>query len=188
MDVKTLRHLYPVWEWEVYLEGSHANKVWRFYHEQTKDPILAYALSVKDVKDGKVTGTIYPLDYGTHVERVKSLTCPIEKVAVAFEDGTNFTLPYQERRRLMNELIRLAWESKVNDGFTGKRNGAYKHILRREHVQTFLPCNESGDIQEYIDSLKKSTLRGRLKEVQTAAAFTRKPPSRKRRRNDEGRA
>ena len=83
---------YTLREWEVYLEGSHANKVWRFYHEQTKDPILAYALSVKDVKDGKVTGTIYPLDYGTHVERVKSLTCPIGKVAVAFEDGTNFTL------------------------------------------------------------------------------------------------
>ena len=98
---------YTLREWEVYLEGSHANKVWRFYHEQTKDPILAYALSVKDVKDGKVTGTIYPLDYGTHVERVKSLTCPIGKVAVAFEDGTNFTLPYQERRRLMNELMPL---------------------------------------------------------------------------------
>lgn len=44
---------YTLREWEVYLEGSHANKVWRFYHEQTKDPILAYALSVKDVKDGR---------------------------------------------------------------------------------------------------------------------------------------
>ena len=38
---------YTLREWEVYLEGSHANKVWEFYHEQTKDPVLAYALSIK---------------------------------------------------------------------------------------------------------------------------------------------
>ena len=64
---------YTLREWEVYLEGSHANKVWEFYHEQTKDPVLAYALSIKDVQDGKVVGNIYPLDYGSHVERVKLL-------------------------------------------------------------------------------------------------------------------
>ena len=40
---------YTLREWEVYLEDSHANKVWKFYHEQTKDPVLAYALSIKDV-------------------------------------------------------------------------------------------------------------------------------------------
>jgi len=77
---------YTLREWEVYLEGSHANNVWKFYHEQTKDPVLAYALSIKDVQDGKVVGNIYPLDYGSHVERVKLLACPIGKVAVVFED------------------------------------------------------------------------------------------------------
>ena len=55
---------YTLREWEVYLEGSHANNVWKFYHEQTKDPVLAYALSIKDVQDGKVVGDIYPLEYG----------------------------------------------------------------------------------------------------------------------------
>lgn len=33
---------YTLREWEVYLEGSHENKVWRFYQEQTNDPVLAY--------------------------------------------------------------------------------------------------------------------------------------------------
>ena len=96
---------YTLREREVYLEGSYANNVWRFYHEQTKDPVLAYALSIKDVQDGKVIGNIYPLDYAKHVERVKLLTCPIEKVSVLFEDGTNVIIPYQNRRRFLNELI-----------------------------------------------------------------------------------
>ena len=51
-------------------------------------------------------------------------------------------------------------------------------ILRREHVKRDYHA-KSGDIQEYMDSLKKSTLRGKLKEVQAATAFTRKPPSHK---------
>ena len=42
--------------------------MWKFYHEQTKDPVLAYALSIKDVQDKKVVGDIYPLDYGTQPE------------------------------------------------------------------------------------------------------------------------
>lgn len=169
---------YTLREWEVYLEGSHANKVWRFYHEQTKDPIMAYALSVKDVKDGKVTGTIYPLDYGTHVERVKSLTCPIGKVAVAFEDGTNFTLPYQERRRLMNELMPLHGNPKSMTDLPESET-ELAMILRRERFKRSYHA-VNGDIKEYIDSLKKSTMRGRLKEAQTAAASSHKPPSRKR--------
>ena len=52
---------YTLREWEVYLEGSHANKVWEFYHEHTKDPVLAYALSIKDVQDGKVAGIFFRL-------------------------------------------------------------------------------------------------------------------------------
>lgn len=35
---------YTLREREVYLEGSHENKVWRFYQEQTNDPVLAYAI------------------------------------------------------------------------------------------------------------------------------------------------
>ena len=31
---------YTLREREVYLDGSHENKVWRFYQEQTNDPVL----------------------------------------------------------------------------------------------------------------------------------------------------
>lgn len=78
---------YTLREREVYLDGSHENKVWRFYQEQTNDPVLAYAISLKEVRDGKIFGDLYPLNYREHVERMKKLTCPIGNVAVAFEDG-----------------------------------------------------------------------------------------------------
>lgn len=34
---------YTLRERDVYLQDSHENKIWNFYHEQTNDPILAYA-------------------------------------------------------------------------------------------------------------------------------------------------
>ena len=83
---------YTLREREVYLDGSYENNVWKFYHEQTKDPVIAFALSIKGIEDGKVMGNLYPLDYPGHVERVKLLTCPIEKVTVTFEDGAVVTL------------------------------------------------------------------------------------------------
>ena len=89
---------YCLSEREVYLQESNENKVWMFYHEQTHDPILAYALTLNGLQDGKVIGSIYPLDYPSHVERVKSLSCPIDRVTVTFEDGVQLTFPYQSQR------------------------------------------------------------------------------------------
>lgn len=166
---------YTLREREVYLEGSYANHVWRFYHEQTKDPVLAYALSIEDVRDGKVIDNIYPLDYAKHVEWVKSLTCPIEQVSVVFEDGTSVIIPYQNRRRLINELMTMHGNPKsMTDLPESERELAM--ILKRERFKRSYQA-VSGDIKEYIEDLKKNTLRGRLKEARTVAAASPKTPS-----------
>ncbi len=166
---------YTLREREVYLEDSYANNVWRFYHEQTKDPVLAYAISIKDVRDGKVIGNIYPLDYGSHVERTKSLTCPIEKVSVVFEDGTNIIIPYQNRRRLINELMPMHGNPKSMTDLPENEH-ELAMILKRERFKRSYHA-VSGDIKEYIDGLENNTLRGKLKEARTAAATSPKPPS-----------
>ena len=166
---------YTLREWEVYLEGSHANKVWKFYHEQTKDPVLAYALSIKDVQDGKVIGNIYPLDYGAHVERVKLLTCPIGKVAVLFEDGANITIPYQNQMQLMNELMSVHGSPKTMTELP-ENERELAVILKRERLKRSYHAT-NGDIKEYVDGLKKGTLRGKLKEFRTSAVSAHKPPS-----------
>lgn len=48
---------YCLSEREIYLQGSSSNRIWNYYHEQTNDTILAYALQLKGVQDGKVTGS-----------------------------------------------------------------------------------------------------------------------------------
>lgn len=95
---------YCLWERDVYLQDSHENKVWRFYHEQTKDSILAYAIRLDGIQDGKVTGCIWPLDYHAHVERVKLLSCAIEKVSVLFQDGTQMFFPYDSYIQQISRL------------------------------------------------------------------------------------
>lgn len=152
---------YTLRERETYLDGSYENSVWKYYHEQSKDPVLAYALSIKGIQDGKVMGNIYPLDYPAHVERVKLLTCPIEKVTVTFEDGAVVTLPYQTRRQFINELSPEHGTPKFMR-YEPESEQEFAMILKRERFKRSYQV-KPGNIKEYIDGLKKSTVRGQLK-------------------------
>ena len=168
---------YCLWERDVYLQDSHENKVWRFYHEQTKDSILAYAIRLDGIQDGKVTGCIWPLDYHAHVERVKLLSCAIEKVSVLFQDGTQMSFPYDS---YIQQISRLKAEHGTSKCMTWlpESEQELQTILRREHVKRDYHA-KPGNIQEYMDSLKKDTMRGKLEKAKTAAASTPKPSSHK---------
>lgn len=168
---------YTLREREVYLQGSYENNVWRFYHEQTRDPVLAYALTLKGVQDGKVTGDICPLDYAAHVERVKLLTCPIEKVAAAFEDGAVLTVPYEDHRQLIQGLAAEHGKA-VSLSYEPESGRELAVILERERFRRSYH-SAPGDMEEYIAGLQKGTMRGKLKEAQTAAASSHKMPSHK---------
>ena len=153
-------------EGEVYLDGSHENKVWRFYQEQTNDPVLAYAISLKEVRDGKIFGDLYPLNYREHVERMKKLTCPIGNVAVAFEDGNVITIPYQERRQLMNRLMPEHGAPKTMT-YLPENEPELMMILKRERFKRNYHA-AAGNLEEYLDKLEKTTLREKLKRAKTA--------------------
>lgn len=152
---------YTLRERDVYLQDSHENKIWNFYHEQTKDPILAYALNLKEIRDGKVTGDIYPLDYDTHVERIKLLTCPITQVTVFFEDGTSAVLPYTSRRQKMNELMPEHGAPK-SMYYTPESERELSLILSRECLKREHHASP-GNFMEYLEKLEKGTLRGQLR-------------------------
>jgi hypothetical protein len=155
-------------EREVYLEGSHENKVWRFYQEQTNDPVLAYAISLKEVRDGKIFGDLYPLNYREHVERMKKLTCPIGNVAVAFEDGNVITIPYQERRQFMNRLMPEHGAPKTMT-YLPENEPELMIILKRERLKRSYHAT-AGNLEEYLDKLEKTTLREKLKRAKTAVS------------------
>lgn len=157
---------YTLRERDIYLQDSHENKVWNFYHEQTKDPILAYALNLKGIRDGKVTGDIYTLDYGTHVERTKLLTCPITQVTVFFEDGASAVLSYTSRRQKINELMPEHGAPK-SMYYAPESERELSLILGRERLKREHHASP-GNFKEYLERLEKGTLRAQLQAGKTA--------------------
>mgnify|MGYP007114422718 FL=1 len=156
---------YTLRERDVYLQDSHENKVWDFYYEQTKDPILAYALNLKGIRDGKVPGDIYPLDYGAHVERTKLLTCPITQVTMFFEDGASAVLPYASRRQKINKLMPEHGAPK-SMYYAPESERELSLILVRERLKREHHASP-GNFKEYLEKLEKGTLRAQLQARRT---------------------
>ena len=95
-----------LYEEEVFLEGSPANLVWRFYnHQMSEAKKIAYAIKIENVKDEKVAGVLYELDFEEHCKRVEERAVPADNVRYIFERGTiecsvgrsNFTVQRGEK-------------------------------------------------------------------------------------------
>ena len=57
-------------ERDVFLKDTAPHNTWRFHKEQTRDRILAYAVELTGIENGKIKGNLYELDYSQHYERV----------------------------------------------------------------------------------------------------------------------
>lgn len=97
-------------EKEVYLKDTSANKTWRYYAEQTRDKILAYAVEIDGLKDGVLKGDIYELDYHESANNIGKLAVPVKSVKLTCEDGQELTVPYEND-----------WRKKLDDVHYGKR-------------------------------------------------------------------
>lgn len=75
-------------ERDVFIKDTAPNNTWRFYKEQTRDPILAYVVELTGVQGGKIKGNLYELDYEKHYERVKDNTVDAGTVTLVYEQGT----------------------------------------------------------------------------------------------------
>ena len=53
-------------ERDVFLKDTRQHNTWRFYGEQTRDTILAYAVELTGTEQGKIKGNLYELDYLQH--------------------------------------------------------------------------------------------------------------------------
>ena len=75
-------------ERDVFISDTAPHNTWRFYKEQTRDHILAYAVELTGTQDGKIKGNLYELDYEKHYERVKDNTLAAGTVTLMYEHGT----------------------------------------------------------------------------------------------------
>ena len=152
-------------ERDIYLEGTHENKCFSFYHDQTKENILAYALHLKSRDGFNVTGDVYQLDYAAEVERVKLLTCPIHRITFFFYDDTEFTVPYRTYRGALNELSQKHGELKAMR-YEPESEAELSIILRRQWLKRDRHA-DLGDITKHIEGLNKLSIRDKLQEAKT---------------------
>jgi len=75
-------------ERDVFISDTAPHNTWRYYKEQSRDPILAYAVELTGVQDGKIKGNLYELDYEKHYERGKDNTLAAGTVTLVYEHGT----------------------------------------------------------------------------------------------------
>ena len=64
-------------ERDVFLKDTRQHNTWRFYGEQTRDKILAYAVELTSTKDGTIRGNLYELDYQQHFRHVIDAALPV---------------------------------------------------------------------------------------------------------------
>ena len=142
---------YLLREREVYIEDTFENKTWEFYHDQTSDPILAYALEITGTRDGTVIGNMVELDYAAHVERMKQLTVDVDRAAVTFSDDSTYYLPFKSYRREAAELE--GTHGKIcSVGFLPENEQELAMILRRERFKASYHA-QPGNIDEHIHQL-----------------------------------
>ena len=74
-------------ERDVFLKDTGAHNTWRFHKEQTRDRVLAYAVEITGMEDGKIRGNLYELDYAQHYQRVKEQSVPADMVRLTYAYG-----------------------------------------------------------------------------------------------------
>lgn len=74
-------------ERDVFLKDTRPYNTWKFHGEQTRDRILAYAVELTGIENGKIKGDLYELDYPQHYERVKAKALPADTNALIYEYG-----------------------------------------------------------------------------------------------------
>ena len=74
-------------ERDVFLKDTRQHNTWRFYGEQTRDKILAYAVELTSTKDGTIRGNLYELDYQQHFQHIREVALPVGANRLIYESG-----------------------------------------------------------------------------------------------------
>ena len=128
-------------ERDVYIKDTAAYNYWRgsadilgsqsFYPTViVHDRILAFAVEIKGIENGRVKGDLYELDYRDHIRELDRTALPRHAVTVTHEDGAVFTLPPKEYD---SQRERLAYQhGKVTEYRSNPEDGdALRDILKQ---------------------------------------------------------
>ena len=152
-------------EAEVFKKGTFANTTWEYYSDQP-DSILAYAVKVKGIENGKVMGDLYELDYAEHVKHVENIAVDADTKTLHYEHGS---VDVPAGKTITNAQhpkfgCLISCETKPNDPQQLKAVLAEE---RRSHEAL-----NPGDIDRHISKLLrgKQSIRKQLSRSNTTAA------------------
>jgi len=127
-------------ERDVYIKDTAAHNYWRgsadilgsqsdYPTVIVNDRILAYAVNVRGIENGRVKGDLYELDFRDHIRQLDKAALPRHTVTAKYEDGTALTLTPAEyngkRERLVYQHGKLTeYTSNPEDA------GALRDILK----------------------------------------------------------
>lgn len=86
MDVPPIR-TYCFRESDVFLQGTPQHNTWKFYGEQTRDRVLAYAVELTGKVRGVIRGNLYELDYPQHFRHVAAEAVQADNIILHYEKG-----------------------------------------------------------------------------------------------------
>ena len=115
---------YTLREREVYLEGSHENKVWRFYQEQTNDPVLAYAIAIDAALEEK------PKDFEELLQKLETAGLEVNRE----RKHLRFRVPGQENYTRCDTLKGDYTEQAIKERIAGTRTVKPRHAFSKKTV------------------------------------------------------
>ena len=74
-------------ERDIFLKDTRQHNTWRFYGEQTRDNVLAYAVELTGAANGTVQGNLYELDYQQHFQHIRDAALPVGANRLIYESG-----------------------------------------------------------------------------------------------------
>lgn len=148
-------------EQNIFLKDTRGFNTWRFYEEQTRDPIKAFAVKLTGIEDGKLMGNLYELDYREHSLHVKDAAIPAEFCEVTFKDGSAVKVPFEDYAHGRVDFD-FAQVFKVTD--LPKDPEALSMIMQKEaRLHERLP---KGDLNKFLGSLEKKSVLEHLHQKQ----------------------
>lgn len=114
----------------VFLKDTGAYNTWLFYGEQTRDKLLAYSVELTGVKDGRVKGNLYELDYPQHMAHVKRIALPVETITLTFPEGFKRQFNYNEYKGAMDGRYGKVSEIHFEPG----NEDQLQALLHQEHM------------------------------------------------------
>ena len=134
-------------ERDVFLKDTREYNTFRFYKEQTIEPILAFLIEVISATANSVTGNVYAVDYAAYYGHVLTVSLLTESIVFQYEHG-----------------FRIREPEAIIDGYPDMEYGKFLSIQHQPHSQEELAgvlWREKqerkrfieGDQQEYLAKL-----------------------------------